>query len=298
MASAARTLTDARLVSDIPGWYNVSRGSFAMKELACFICVTGILLAPALIAQSQTGVVATEVRNATGVVSFGGGVMIPGGIPGAPYSAEEVTETTQTLLDGTHITHTEGRTRTYRDSQGRTRTERQLIPNLPVPPPELPTFIEIRDPIAGVFYILDSRQKTARRMNFPSITPPPTVRPSTLPLPAPLPAPPVAIRPMPEMSSESLGTKIIDGIVVEGTRRTMTIPVGAVGNDRPISTITETWMSPELKIQVMLKTSDPRSGERITRLENLSRTEPDSSLFQVPPDYTIADQGGNTPGNR
>jgi hypothetical protein len=46
-----------------------------MKELACFIYVTGTLLAPALIAQSQTGVVATEGRNV--IRAIGGGVMIP-----------------------------------------------------------------------------------------------------------------------------------------------------------------------------------------------------------------------------
>jgi len=35
--------------------------------------------------------------------------------------------------------------------------------------------------------------------------------------------------------------------------------------------------------------SDPRSGETITKLQNVSRAQPDPSLFQPPPDYQILD---------
>jgi len=47
-----------------------------------------------------------------------------GGMMGAPYSAEEVTETIQTLADGTHISQPAPKVKFYRDSQGRTRAER------------------------------------------------------------------------------------------------------------------------------------------------------------------------------
>jgi hypothetical protein len=36
--------------------------------------------------------------------------------------------------------------------------------------------------------------------------------------------------------------------------------------------------------------SDPRSGEQTQKLINISRSEPDASLFQPPPDYTIVDE--------
>jgi hypothetical protein len=39
----------------------------------------------------------------------------------------------------------------------------------------------------------------------------------------------------------------------------------------------------------MTKHSDPRFGETVYRLTNISRTEPDASLFQVPADYKIKD---------
>ena len=54
----------------------------------------------------------------------------------------------------------------------------------------------------------------------------------------------------------------------------------------------EIWRSPELKVTVLSKNSDPRSGESTTRLTNISRAEPDAASFQVPPDYEIIDAQG------
>ena len=51
--------------------------------------------------------------------------------------------------------------------------------------------------------------------------------------------------------------------------------------------MTETWFSPELKVMVLKKHNDPRNGEIIYRLTNISRAEPDHSLFEVPADYTV-----------
>jgi hypothetical protein len=78
--------------------------------------------------------------------------------------------------------------------------------------------------------------------------------------------------------------------LAEGSRTTVTYPIGAVGNDRPIISVSETWTSPELKTVVLSKNSDPRNGDSTTRLTNISRLEPDASLFQIPSDYEIVDQ--------
>ncbi len=69
-------------------------------------------------------------------------------------------------------------------------------------------------------------------------------------------------------------------------------PVGAQGNDRPITTTTETWMSPDLKVMILYTSNDPRSGEHTQKLINISRSEPDPSLFQPPPDYTVVNETG------
>jgi hypothetical protein len=91
----------------------------------------------------------------------------------------------------------------------------------------------------------------------------------------------------PNIKTESLGKQTIEGVVAEGTRTTMTIPAGQVGNDLPIQIVTERWYSPDLQTVVLSKRSDPRSGETVTRLANINRSEPSASLFEVPPDYKV-----------
>ncbi|HLL76049.1 MAG TPA: TonB family protein [Pyrinomonadaceae bacterium] len=94
-----------------------------------------------------------------------------------------------------------------------------------------------------------------------------------------------------EESKESLGRQTIEGVEAEGTRTTVTIPVGAIGNERPILITSERWYSPELQLVVMTRHSDPRFGETTYRLTNISRAEPDRSLFEVPSGYTVKEGG-------
>jgi hypothetical protein len=85
--------------------------------------------------------------------------------------------------------------------------------------------------------------------------------------------------------TESLGQRVIEGLTADGTRATETIETGAVGNDRPIHVVYETWISPDLQTVVMTKHTDPRTGEETFRLANVHRGEPSPGLFMVPPDY-------------
>ena len=241
--------------------------------------------------------------GAVGAISGGFGSFLIGGPSvqgqvGQPYSAEQVSERVQTLADGTHITQGGQTTKFYRDSGGRTRIEHTFTPPpgaaMASPPP---SFIQIMDPVAGYHYTLDSRSQTARRMAMPSAT----QRFNTAATPAnPLrpPVPPAttaafkanSTRPHPEVSREPLGTQTIEGVLAEGTRITTTFPVGFVGNDRPITTVSETWISPDLRMSVLTKTSDPRFGENTTKLVNIVMGEPDPALFQVPAEYSIVDE--------
>jgi TonB family protein len=96
-------------------------------------------------------------------MSFGGKV-----VRGAPYSAQAVTESVQTLADGNRITH-KSTAQVYRDSEGRTRREQSIAAIGPYSvagdPPQ--TYF-INDPVAGVSYILDPRSKTARKFEMPT----------------------------------------------------------------------------------------------------------------------------------
>ena len=83
----------------------------------------------------------------------------------------------------------------------------------------------------------------------------------------------------------------MDGITVQGKRVTRAIPAAQAGSQRDIEVITETWVSQDLQVVVMSKTSDPRFGDTLYKLTNISRSEPDHGLFSVPSDYTVQ-QGG------
>ena len=86
---------------------------------------------------------------------------------------------------------------------------------------------------------------------------------------------------------EQLGKQTIEGVEAEGTRTTITIPAGEIGNERPIEIVSERWYSPELQLVVMTRHSDPRTGETTYKLTNINRGEPAKSLFEVPPGYTV-----------
>lgn len=92
-------------------------------------------------------------------------------------------------------------------------------------------------------------------------------------------------------NTESLGKQTMEGIEVEGKRTVTTIPAGAIGNERPIEIVSESWYSPELQTVIMSKRTDPTSGETNYRLTNIRRGDPDASLFQVPSDYTVKEGG-------
>lgn len=92
---------------------------------------------------------------------------------------------------------------------------------------------------------------------------------------------------LPKPVQEALGTQTIEGVEATGTRTTLTLSAGAIGNEQPINIVTETWYAPELHAVVMSKRNDPRFGETTYRLTNINRSEPAHSLFEVPADYTI-----------
>ena len=215
-------------------------------------------------------------------------------VTGAPYSGEQVQERVETSSDGSRVTRSFGSVKTYRDSEGRTRTER-------------PQAIEIEDPVAGLRFTLDARTKTARRMavardqmisgdqagTLLALSAGNTITFSTpvggAPISITLSVVPAsdASKPQSLLTTEDLGTLKMEGVLVEGSRQTLTIPAGAEGNDQPIKTVTDTWTSPELKIVMLSKVTDPRTGETTTRLTHLSRLDLAMDLFQPPPDYII-----------
>lgn len=232
-------------------------------------------------------------------------------VVGAPYYGEEVSERVQTLANGAHITHTDMRHKTWRDSQGRTRTERPIATGVARFQPDAPTVIQITDPVAGYMYTLDAEKKVAHRA---ALAPPPGGSPSANEARM---ANRIAVQTgtgsagsggrvvteamaaqksdaqRPQVTTEALGTKTIDGVVVEGTRHTMVYPTGFQGNDAPFSVISETWWSADLKLMLLSTRDDPRSGAETQKIDNLSTQEPDPALFMLPTGYTVVDETGS-----
>ena len=301
-------------------------------------------------AAQDVGFAAPQVEFISHEFNFDGKV-----VKDAPYSADAVTETIQTLADGNRIVRNSS-SKIYRDSAGRTRREQAMKVVGPwAVSGEAPVMITINDPVSGVFYNLNSSSKTAHKMtafrigdmsedskagaelrdkmkdklklkaangaevgvstgvvnevvikrgaNAADLTvtqnvvgPPPgaIVSAVTAGVPMTVGGGVMAWTSDAEVNQESLGTQSIEGVTAEGTRMTLTIPAGKIGNDRPIVTVNERWYSPELQTVVLTKNSDPRMGETTYRLTNINRSEPDPSLFQVPADYTV-DEG---PGPR
>jgi hypothetical protein len=227
--------------------------------------------------------------------AFEGMEMSLGGhlVKGAPYSAQTTTQITQTLGDGNHINRTIT-AQVYRDSQGRTRHEHSVSAIGPwVAEGKAKQMVLINDPVAGVHYVLDAGQKTAVKMTLPAGWPGGHFganRPWRGNLDGQL-------SPDSQVVKEDLGKRTIEGVETEGTRVTFTIPAGKVGNERQLQIVSERWYSADLQMVILSKRSDPRMGDSVYRVTNIVRTEPDSSLFAVPADYTVTEgKAGMGPG--
>jgi len=274
-----------------------------------------LVLATASCAFAQEkGNVIYHTTGAVGAVASGGFDRASGPVLGAPYSATITNESIQTLADGNRLVQTSTGT-TARDSQGRTRQDTVLpaIGNLSAA--NAPHLIFIHDPVAQTSYTLNLTEKTAQKM--PALPPlagstagvagatvsmrvvegngPPLPPPDAMLTTMTAPAPGVFFEKhlitsaQDEGNSEDLGSQTMEGVIVNGMRTTHTIPAGQIGNDRPITIVTEVWTSPDLKTVFYSKRSDPRMGEQTFRLTNIVRTEPNPSLFTVPVDFKIVD---------
>lgn len=188
-------------------------------------------------------------------------------IKNAPFSAEIVVENARRLFDGSTI-KTQNKGAIYRDAAGRTRRE-QILDNVGgfSLGEAAQKLIFITDAADGTQYFLDPNRKTARRIPLGGNSPP--------------------LDEKEKGATESLGTKILEGVSVEGTRTTIEIPAGSAGNEKALQVVTERWYSPELQTVVMSRHVDPFAGEHIFRLTNIKRSEPPRELFAVPSDYRI-----------
>lgn len=233
----------------------------------------------------------------------------------APYAADAITVHTRVLTDGTRILQ-ESTAAIYRDSRGRMRRELRLGVNGPLAAgKEARNHVVITDPEGGVSYLLDTERKRAVRMRTPTLSlesrnsghgtmsQSPTFTMFSDPFDGSWADTPTTALPAVESTlgtawvtsglrdgkQEHLGTQVIDGVEVEGTRWTATIPAGHVDNDRDIAVVSERWVSPQLNTLVKSREVNPMLGETSFELRHIILTEPVATLFEVPSDFEIID---------
>jgi hypothetical protein len=199
----------------------------------------------------------------------------------APFSADATTTITERRKDGTLVEHTiTGRY--YRDSGGRVRVESDIAGAQPGQPTSF-AIIQLKPGDRRV-YALNSLTKTVDRL-------PRDVLEGTYDSAATF-AIPVGVSdyrahiafsqndPLVE-DVETLGERHIEGLAAVGRRMWRF-------EDAGMEVTSEWWESADLKVLLSSRLSDPRIGSVLDfRLTKIRRSEPASSLFVIPDDYTV-----------
>ncbi|HEY2169731.1 MAG TPA: hypothetical protein VGJ30_08910 [Candidatus Angelobacter sp.] len=199
----------------------------------------------------------------------------------APFSADVVSQSTQVLADGTPVTR-ETHGKMFRDSTGRTRSETELQSS--VAGVVARRFVTIVDPMQRTSIVLDATAKSATVFHLPAAA---AVIANKVSLAAATQAGRARIRQLTPPGSDDLGSMMMEGFAVTGTRAGASAASAAKGGLPTV--VTESWFSKELKVDLLVTRQKPQSSSQTTKLTNITPGEPDPNLFQLPADYTILD---------
>ena len=200
-------------------------------------------------------------------------------IPNVPFTAVVQVERSLVRPDGSVQTVKTLR-QIARDSHGRIHNEaRTLVPISSQETPQLRR-IHLYDPQTRVSTMLDAERQTFSTM---TVRRPPETVPPTL-----LEATPAGetLQPSEFAKKEDLGIQEVDGIPARGIREVQTIPAEGKGNE--IVVTDEYWYSDDLRINLLIKHNDPRTGSATLRVAHVQRTEPDAAMFEIPSNYKRA----------
>ena len=193
-------------------------------------------------------------------------------VANAPFSAVINIERTIINPDGSVIQLKNVR-KIARDSRGRIHNESR-VPVL-ASSTETPQLLHIHlyDPQTRISTEIDPSKQLfwTQVLNQPPSTEPPSLRFS---------APDGQAPPNEFAKEEDLGTREIEGVSAHGIRQAQTIPADASGKEIVITD--EYWYSAELRINLLIKHNDPRSGSKTMTVNQITRTEPDQAFFEVP----------------
>ncbi len=196
-------------------------------------------------------------------------------IPNAPFTGEIQVERSVVRPNGVVINLRTVR-EIGRDSHGRIFNEaRTLVPVSGSQFPQVET-IHLYDPQTRVSTMLNVRSRTFWTM---------IVRrpPATMP-PALIEATPAGntLQQNEFTTKEDLGIREIGGVPAHGVRETQSVPVDGKAAGKEVTVTDEYWYSDDLRINLLIKHSDPRTGTVKMTVGEIQRAEPDPALFEIP----------------
>jgi hypothetical protein len=165
----------------------------------------------------------------------------------------------------------------WRDAQGRFRKQMTAVPDGQEAAFHTATII---DPVNNTVTTLDLDARTATVVHLPEHGD------GALHKYVDLEDKPIMAMPGVQVKVEKLPAKSIAGVTAEGRRVTRTRPPGTVGNDKTIVSVSERWVSPELKILLASSMDDPRQ-KQTREVTFLDRKDPDPQIFAIPADFTV-----------
>jgi len=204
-------------------------------------------------------------------------------VPNAPFSAVVNLERTTIRPDGV-VGQFKSICEIGRDSIGHIHNEsRTTVPASSDKTPEL-RHIHLYDPQTRISTEINVRKRTfwTMTMNHPPSTVPPSVR---------FASPDNNVPPNEFAKQEDLGFQDVEGVRAHGIRETQTIPAESSDTGKEITVTDEYWYSDDLRINLIVKHNDPRTGSWSLTVTQITRTEPDAAFLQIPAGYKQVGRG-------
>lgn len=200
---------------------------------------------------------------------------------GAPFSAVVHTEWVRPIPGGGTYAMVNQR-RVARDGHGRIYEERWLLVPRDSGVQSRMNVIQIADPNQHTLYNCWVFERRCSLLKFaePAVT---TYKPPVVPS-----------GPLQDNKGFTthldLGIRTIAGIDTNGTRDTATLLPGALGNDRSFVTVREFWNAPQIAVNLLSIVESPQTGKQTFTLSDVSLTEPEPQLFELPEGYEVTDR--------
>jgi hypothetical protein len=222
-----------------------------------------------------------EAARDGGVREVVEGILIPP-VPHAPFTATLATESVKYAADGAAMTFNNER-RIARDAQGRVYQERWYLVPKGGKIQSTMNWIQIADPNRLTLYNCSIEVRICDLLVYDPANSLSGLSPHR-----------GTSGPLPQGGGsvvwEDLGKRNIAGIETAGTRETTTTDPGTMGNDQPLTYVSEYWHSEQLGINLLSFRTSPFFGKQTFTITEITAADPDPQLYTVPAGFKVNDQ--------